>query len=191
MPKDKEFIIDGRCGWKIRLQRTSSDEVTAGDGCDITHSRIDPATGKAMFYEYSTIGTRFGNGLLIQEPSLAIPLSNFADRIFNHTNGFVVGICVVGEDGRVIPECRYSLSNLFFMSGKSLEIKPDGEVLLDKMSIGWVNVLFSPDKNRLRAGDFGKNEAYVALVTGHRSEDIRVAEMGDMIIESRHKLPIA
>jgi len=156
------FHIPGRKGWWILLDGVE-------DGVDLRHN--NPAEdGRLKFCEYSTVGNAYGAGATIQEPSLRIPFKDIGIE----GEGFIVGAILKDENGKTVG--RFSLSNLVFFQNRDFRIEKGGEVFVDGKSVGFVNVPFAPDKNRL-IGD-------VAYCSPYKTPDMTPREIEDIVFEA-------
>lgn len=147
-----EILLRG--GWKA--------EIIAGDeGNDIIISNPTPDGGK-KFFEITSVGDAYGAPRVIQEPALGIPARDAGIDL----DGNLVGFIIV-QDGQVVE--RASLSNLIYMKESTVDVTVDGELLINSESKGFINMVFSPDKNRLIG--------LVAFVGPDKRDEVEVLEM--------------
>ena len=113
----------------------------------------------------------FGAPQFDEEPSLAIPRDDLEGH---HIIGVIVedenGEVKIGSDGKPM---RFSWLNLT-NQGREFSIA-NGEFFLDGVSQGFIQVLYTSNKNRIRP-EYG----WVAGVGPERVEEIRIKEMEDV-----------
>jgi hypothetical protein len=120
------------------------------------------------------------NGALriVQEPSLSIEAPD--------GSGQIVGAIVINTAGEVVIDendeaKRFSWSKLFYIKGKEFDIDEDGDLVIDGVIQGSLQMLVAPDKNRLYGKD-GK-PALVGIfyeTIDDRLPEVSCHEMEDM-----------
>ena len=131
--KMSERVFPNRGGWETVVKNN-------GDGTYETVIRnTDPETGHRRFYEASTVGSQYGNPVVVEEPDAGIS----ARELGLPHDCRIVGIVVV-EAGRVID--RFSISDAEVMQGRS--VSADFGALRVNAETLWVVALV--DSNRLR-----------------------------------------
>jgi hypothetical protein len=152
--------------WALELTRTSEGRIDA-----TMYNPVLDAEGNEVgrkFYQMSTVGNPYGAPMIIQEPSLGIPCRDAGIDLVGNLIGFVA----FGEDGALV--LRTSLSKLTYSpkpeERASYSVSPEGEVVVGGKSLGYVNAVFLPDKNRM--------QGYAALVRPNRPNGpVKVLEM--------------
>ena len=139
----EDVVIPCRGGWQMVITRC---EV----GYDITHHFPVPVPVDSKeltlykFFEYTTVGNQYGAGMIVEEPSLGILCRNVRGL---DIDGYIVGAIVMSEADEITG--RYSLSNLVFAKGQTFSISEDGELVVNDVLQGFVDVVFLANKNRL------------------------------------------
>src|SRR5680860_419074 len=155
----QSVIIPVKGGWELKV-------TSAKDGLEFKH--YNPWKGdrsKEAFYTYSNRNTN-GSGMMDQEKTLGIPCRNCG--IDN--DGRIIGVLVT--DGKEIIN-RFSLSKIVYLQEKNIAVSPEGEVIIDEESQGFVRLLFLPDKNRL--------DGFVCITTPDKHE-VKIMEMEDLLM---------
>jgi hypothetical protein len=153
--------VVGRGGWVYRLTGTEK-------GADIRISNPS-ADGGEKYFAVDTSKNVYGAPVVFQEPTLGIPAKNVRGV---EIDGNIVGALVMTPEGTVAE--RFSWSNLVYIKGKTVEITPEGELLIDGKSKGLLNLLLLPDKDRLNG--------YVGVFAPSSPEKIRARELQDFML---------
>lgn len=152
--------------WALELTRTSAERIDA-----TMFNAVLDAEGNEVgrkFYQMSTVGNPYGAPMLVQEPSLGIPCCEAGIDL----EGGLIGFVAFGEDGALV--LRTSLSKLTYSpkleERATYSVSSEGEVVVGGKSLGYINAVFLPDKNRM--------QGYVALVRPNRPNGpVKVLEM--------------
>lgn len=166
----ESVAIPGRGGWEIML-------IKRGGGFDLVH-RNPAGEDQYKFFAYTTESSPYGAGMIVQEPSLGVPLAAAGihiDIVGDELAGRIVGAIVLDSEGKVTG--RFSWSNVVFARKQTFSISPDGELTVNGVSQGYVHALFLPDKNRL--------EGYVGVFKPVKpTEAVKVLEMETLLFAS-------
>jgi hypothetical protein len=157
----ESVTIPGRGGWELVVTTCDGGEF------DITH-RNPVGDGRMKFFAYTTVGNKYGAGMMEQEPSLGVPCRDCGVD----TDGAIVGALVRDEDGKIRE--RFSWSNLVFAQKGTFSIGPDGALTVNGAPKGFLQAVFLPDKNRLRG--------YVGVFSPTKPAQVMVLEMEKLLV---------
>lgn len=163
----ESVIVSLRKGWRLKITYRGED------GFDATLENPHIVAGEESglkFYAVDTTGHPYGAPMVVQEPTLGIPLRDCGVDV----DGTVVGAIVRDAEGTVTS--RFSWSNLVFVKQQTFSISPDGKLVVDGVSQGYLYGLFLPDKNRMRG--------YVGVFGPTKPEDVRFVEMEDLVFNT-------
>lgn len=155
--EDGEMIFPAVGGWRLKLM--------VDDDGNIVFVHYNPWQGdesKHAFFEYTNALNPMGAGIMVQEPTLRVP--------FAGTD--IVGAVVLNRDNKVVD--RFGWSKLVYVQNRQRKISPEGELSIDGKSVGYVNTLFDPDKNRLQGS--------VAFVRPDPVDQVQKLELEDLEI---------
>ncbi len=161
LPSGEGVVIPGRGGWEMEII------ACEGGGFDLVH-RNPVGDGKMKFFAYTTVGNKYGAGMMEQEPSLGVPCRDCGVDV----DGTIVGALVRGEDGKVRE--RFSWSNLVFAQKGTFSIDADGSLTVNGTRKGFLQAVFLPDKNRLRG--------YVGVFSPTKPVQVKVLEMEKILV---------
>lgn len=167
MPVDSTFTLTGPKGWMLEIKKLSNEGAFG-------HRAFNPGPdGARRFYEtncYAEISP-YGAPIILQEPDDGIPCRDCGiDQ-----DGEIVGMLVYDEELNLLTiqeatdPLRFSNSKLKKSWGLSLEVTQEGEVMIAGKSVGFINLLHQPDKNRMKG--------WVAHVLPIKPKEVEIMEM--------------
>ena len=134
---DGRVVFDGRGGWKIMLFLNAKGEV------ELEHFQPDP-DGTYKFFSYSTAGSSYGAGKILQEPDLSILPKPFDDEtpiagaLVVDDSGTLVGILDFKSILKVlIPEVAGGLTAKLEALGVSIAFAQADSADLDETRLGF------------------------------------------------------
>lgn len=172
LPGGKKIVLDcvDENSLLTPLRKGWQSVLTARDsGTDTRLRNISPKTGKEIFFAVDTSDTPeypnpYGAPIVIQETTYAIPTSAIG---VSEVMDRVVGAVVLDSSGKVTD--RFGFTNVIEMKGQSLEITSGGELIVAGVSKGFIALLHSPDKNRMKG--------MVGYFTPRRPAVVQVVEL--------------
>jgi len=158
----QSLTVPGLQGWKTKVTKKEN-----GFDTKIYHPTED---GKCeMFFTIDTSGNPYRAPEVIQETTLGIPCK----EIGINNDGNVVGALVIGVSGKI--DERFSWTNVVFMKNLTFSISEEGELLIDGKSKGFLQLLFLPDKNRMKG--------FVGVFIPKKSKEVKIIELEDLLLE--------
>src|SRR3989344_3977431 len=157
------IVIPGRGGWAMKVMRANTDLEF-----DFTHVNYASDSGE-KFYVYDTVDNPHGAGKVFNERTLGVPCRNCGVVI----DGNIVGATVLDTANKVTG--RFSWSNVIYGKGGSFSISPDGELVVNGQSQGYLHGVFLADKNRI--------DGYVGVFRPTKPVSaVLVAEMEQLVL---------
>lgn len=164
MNPGESFIIPGRGGWQYKMAKTDKGFDLYG------HNPKEWGDG---WFAVDTSQNQFGAPMFDQEPTLRFPFDYLGVQgTGNPLKDFLVGGLVMNDNLRVIPEKRFSWSNLR-NKGIPYDVSPDRVLTVQDEELGHLAVVFEPDEMRMNG--------HPGVFTQHKPDRVVVLEMESLI----------
>lgn len=162
-----------RKGWLMRLWMQEGED--GASFCAFNPCLSDKGVAEAYHVAENTTN-EYGAPMLDEETVLGIPCADAEIDL----PGKIVGVVVEDKDGKVVigedkKSMRFSWSNLFKQE-RQYAIK-NGEMFVDNESVGFVQVLYKANKNRLIGQIAGVGPTRPETVVVKELEDVRLTKL--------------